>query len=251
MRMLLALVLMLMTSVGVRAEDRILVFAPASMTDVLQDAAAEYSKQGGPSVVFSFAGTQHLARQLDAGAPAHVYITADRDWMDWAIERDLVDRDMLVALAGNRLVIAVRNEVENWVNMKALLTRNRFAMAEPNSVPAGRYARQALEKQGLWAEAKHQAVFTDNVRTTLRRLARGEVSSAIVYATDAEIEPDVRPLFILPASSHDPIVYWMAQTRIGIKLPAVSRFLNFLESSAARRVFSKAGFQPPPSKTAQ
>lgn len=251
MHIILALALIFASTFGVRAADSILVFAPASMTDVLQDVAAEYRAKSAAPIVFSFAGTQHLARQLDAGAPADIYITADQEWMDWAIERDLVVGDSLTTLVGNRMVIAVRNEVENWVDLKALLTRDRFAMAEPDSVPAGRYARQTLEKQGLWEAVKEQAVYTDNVRTTLRRLARGEVTSAIVYATDAEIEPAVRPLFVLPENSHDPITYWAAKTPAGEQKPVVADFLNFLESDAAWQVFSKAGFQPSPSKTVQ
>ena len=226
------------------AGNSILVFAPASMTDVLQDVAEAYQAQSGQSVTYSFAGTQQLARQLDAGAPAELYITADRDWMDWAVARQLVDAGQIFALAGNRLVIAVRNEVENWADITALLTDNRFAMAEPDSVPAGRYARQALQKQGIWQQAQSQAIFGDNVRTTLRRLGRGEVTSAIVYGTDAAIEPRVRTLFVFPPGSHDVITYWAAATANNTD-GKVLHFIDFLKGPQAGAIFAGAGFVPP------
>ncbi len=234
-----------LTVFAAQARDTVLVFAPSSMTDVLNDAAELFERQSGAKVVLSFAGTQQLARQLDAGAPADIYITADRDWMDWAISRDLIVVDRVFPLAGNRLVVAVRNEVENWVDLNALLTENRFAMAEPDTVPAGRYARQALQNRGIWKAAARQAVFGDNVRTTLRRLARGEVSSAIVYGTDAAIEPRVRSLFVFPNEAHDKIIYWAAATGREPRTQALN-FVSFLKNTDAGQVFAKSGFVPPP-----
>ncbi|MEP1209629.1 MAG: molybdate ABC transporter substrate-binding protein [Rhizobiaceae bacterium] len=244
---LLCIVIAHLSLTSAWARDSILVFAPASMTDVLNDAAGEYESQSQTSVVLSFAGTQQLARQLDAGAPADIYITADRDWMDWSISRDLIVADNVFALAGNRLVVAVRNEVENWADLEALLTQNRFAMAEPDTVPAGRYARQALQQKGVWEMARRQAVFGDNVRTTLRRLARGEVTSAIVYGTDAAIEPRVRPFFVFPPKAHDQIIYWAAVTGKNPSAQALG-FVSFLKGADAGRVFAKSGFVPPPSQ---
>ncbi|MEP0941887.1 MAG: molybdate ABC transporter substrate-binding protein [Rhizobiaceae bacterium] len=232
---------------AVQARDAVLVFAPASMTDVLNDLRDLYQQKSGNSIVISFAGTQHLARQLDAGAPADLFITADRDWMDWAAERDLIKQQRIVPLAGNRLVVAVRNEVENWADIDGLFTQDYFAMAEPDSVPAGRYARQALQHRGLWQKAKPRAVFGDNVRTTLRRLARGEVTSAIVYGTDAAIESRVRSLFVFPPDSHDAITYWLAAT--GDAVPEkVTAFIQFLNGPEAGAIFASAGFTPPPQK---
>ncbi len=234
-----------LTGFAAQAKDSVLVFAPASMTDVLNDVVDLFESQHGTKVVLSFAGTQQLARQLDAGAPADIYITADRDWMDWAVSRDLITVDKLFPLAGNRLVVAVRNEVENWADLNALLTENRFAMAEPDSVPAGRYARQALQNRGIWQAAARQAVFGDNVRTTLRRLARGEVSSAIVYGTDAAIEPRVRSFYVFPDEAHDKIIYWAATTG-NDPSPDAMKFVGFLKGSDAGQVFAKSGFVPPP-----
>ena len=229
---------------AVQARDAVLVFAPASMTDVLNDASALYEKQSGGKVTISFAGTQHLARQLDAGAPADLFISADRDWMDWAVERALIKPDRLYPLAGNKLVVAVRQEIENWADLDALFVDDYFAMAEPDSVPAGRYARQALQHRGVWQKAQTRAVFGDNVRTTLRRLARGEVTSAIVYGTDAAIEPLVRSLFVFPAEAHDPITYWLAATGEDIAAPTQA-FIDFLNGPDAGELFAAAGFLPP------
>ena len=243
------LILQLASSIAFAASS-ILVFAPASMTDVLHDAAGLYESQTGNKVVFSFAGTQQLARQLDAGAPADLYITADQDWMNWAIERELIAAENVFELAGNRLVVAVRNEVENWADLDALLTESRFAMAEPEAVPAGRYARQALQKRGIWEQASRQAVFGDNVRTTLRRLARGEVTSAIVYGTDAAIEPRVRPFFVFPPEAHDRIAYQAAVTGNNPSAAALD-FASFLQGADAGGVFAKSGFVPPATTPSQ
>ena len=231
-------------AVAAQANKAVLVFAPASMTDVLNDASALFQKQTGTQVVISFAGTQHLARQLDAGAPADLFISADRDWMDWAVERELISSDRIYPLAGNKLVVAVRQEVENWADLDGLFTQDYFAMAEPDSVPAGRYARQALQHRGIWQKAQTRAVFGDNVRTTLRRLARGEVTSAIVYGTDAAIEPRVRALFVFPTESHDPITYWLAATGTEVSTSARA-FIEFLGGPDAGALFAAAGFLPP------
>ena len=230
-------------AVGAQA-GKVLVFAPASMTDVLNDASNLFRQQTGTEVVISFAGTQHLARQLDAGAPADLFISADRDWMDWAAERELIESDRIYPLASNKLVVAVRKEVENWADLDGLFTKDYFAMAEPDAVPAGRYARQALQHRGIWQQAQSRAVFGDNVRTTLRRLARGEVTSAIVYGTDAAIEPRVRALFVFPPDSHDSITYWLAATGQDVSASTLA-FIDFLNGPDAGALFAAAGFLPP------
>lgn len=245
MRLLLS-ALILSTQVAIsQASDRLLVFAPSSMTDVLQDIGAQFTNQTGQKIAFSFAGTPQLARQLDAGAPADLYITADRDWMDWALQRKLLEDTSIVRLAGNMLVVAVRREVENWADIHALLTKQRFAMAEPDTVPAGRYARQALEHASLWEAASKMAAYGDNVRTTLQRLALGEVSAAIVYATDANLEPLVRTQYVFPEKSHDPIYYWAAMTPSANE-NATRALLDYLKGPSASAIFAKAGFTPVP-----
>ncbi len=226
------------------ARDKVVVFAPSSMQEVLDDVGRVFEAQTKQKVIFSYAGTQQLARQLEAGAPADVFITADRVWMDWLIEQDLIGSGGAFALAGNRLVLAVHKEVENWASPDKLLTEDRFAMAEPEAVPSGRYAKQALEKRGVWEKAKHRAVFGDNVRITVRRLARGEVSAAIVYATDAAIEPEVKTLFVFEQNSHQPIDYWAALTVHG-QTPQARSFYEFLKNPTTEALFARAGFTAP------
>ncbi len=194
------------------AHARVLVFVPASMTDVMHALAEVHEKAGGDEVVLSMASTSQLARQLDAGAPADVFLTADEQWMDWALQRDLVSPDTITTFAGNTLVVAVRREVENWADVDAMLTSERFAMAEEEAVPAGRYAKEVLVTRGLWEQAQHRAVRAENVRTTLRLVARGEVDAAIVYRTDVNVEPETRVAFTFPQSDHAPIRYFASLT---------------------------------------
>lgn len=244
-RLVWFLLLCLMAVPRAHASEPLLVFAPASMTDVLNDLADAYEKHSSQQLVLSFAGTPQLARQLDAGAPAHLFVSADREWMKWVADRDLAAPQDVFALAGNQLVVAVRREVENWADLDGLLSENRFAMAEPEFVPAGRYARQALIQRGIWQAASTQAVYGDNVRTTLRRLARGEVAAAIVYETDSAIEPNVRTLFTFPAGSHEPIVYWA--TPVGEDRSAeTARLIEFLRGGEASAIMAKAGFTTAP-----
>lgn len=249
-RLFLTLLFLLPGLLGADAQagNRLTVFAPSSLSDVLTDIATAYKEETGDEVVLSFAGTPQIARQLDAGAPAGYFITADREWIDWALERKLVAADTVQEIAANTLVVAVRNEVENWADVDGLLTSDRFAMAEPETVPAGRYAQQALQKRGLWAKAQPMAVYGDNVRITIKRLAIGEVGAAIVYGTDVMAEPNVKTIFTFPADSHDPIQYWGAvtafQEQAGKADVAVS-FARFLEGETAGTVFAKAGFLPP------
>ena len=225
------------------ASDRIVVFAPASMSDVLNEIAQKYQAEHGVLPLLSYAGTQQLARQLEAGAPADVFITADRLWMDWAQQKELIDTQTIRPIAGNKLVVAVRREVENWADISGLLEQDRFGMAEPVSVPAGRYAKQALEHLKLWSKVQGNAVFGDNVRVTVRRLALGEVGAALVYGTDVAAEPDVRTLYTFSSEAHEPITYLAA---LAGRQKKGAAFLSFLASPEAGAAFAKFGFAPAP-----
>lgn len=242
MRILLSFLFMALAFPAIAAE-RLLVFAPSSMTEAIGELAATFEVQTGIAVKVSIAGTAQLARQMEAGAPADVFISADDVWMNWLVERDLVQPISRVAIAGNHLVIAVRAETENWVDAKALLTTDRFAMAEPNTVPAGRYAKQALESAGLWQQARHNAVYGENVRVTLARLVRGEVGAALVYASDVNIEPRARAALIFPGDSHAMIVYSAVLSKHA--QADGQKFLDFLNAPKSRSVFLKAGFTEP------
>jgi len=203
----------------------------------------DFGKRSGVELSFSFAGTGQLARQIEAGAPVDVFISADQRWTDWVIEKGLAERGDVKEFAGNRLVVAVNQEVENWADIEGLLTTTRFAMGESESVPAGSYAVQALQKQGIWEKAKTQAVYGENVRVALRRLALGEVSAAIVYTTDVSVESGVRTLHTFPKNSHDAIIYSAATVKGGIE--AAGEFLAYLESDEAKVVLKKFGFSLP------
>lgn len=249
LRALLAALLALLSGGGAQADGRttpkLLIFAAASLTDAVARIADAFEKQTNITVSVSFAGTQQLARQIEAGAPAAIFISADWEWMEWMAGRGLISGEPL-DFAGNRLVVAVRNETENWADIAPLFTESRFAMADPASVPAGRYARQALEASGWWERAQERAVFGENVRVALKRVALGEVAAAIVYATDAMAEPGVRALTTFDENLHAPIRYWAAAT--GDASDEAKLFLDFLAGERAQQILTEAGFQPPPAK---
>jgi len=224
----------------VSAADRLIVFCASSLTDVMSEIGRDFQKQSGVEITFSFAGTGQLARQIEAGAPADILVSADQRWTDWMLEKGLVARGKVKEFAGNRLVVAVKQEVENWADIEGLLTSSRFAMGEPESVPAGDYAVQALQKQGIWEKAKAQAVYGENVRVALRRLAFGEVSSAVVYATDVTAELGLRTLYTFPENSHDAIIYSAAPAK-GSNA-AAGDFVAYLASDEAKMVLKKFGF---------
>ena len=225
------------------AAEKLIVFTPSSLINVMEEIANAFEKDQGQKVVLSIGGTSQLARQLKAGAPADVFISADQRWMDWVNENKLIDENSQAVFAGNRLVVAVRVETENWADIEALLTQFPFAMGEPDSVPVGQYGREALIFKGWWGRAKSHAVYGENVRVTLRRVALGEVGAAIVYATDAIVEPSVRVLMTFPSESHSSISYWIARTSMA--KTGAAEFLEFLKSSTAGAIFARAGFLPP------
>ncbi len=225
------------------AADKLLVFAASSLTDVLTDLGRTYERSGNTRITFSFAGSGALARQIEAGAPADVYVSADRRWMDWVVGKGRVAEGSPIAFASNELVIAVRNETENWVFPEGLVTTSRFAMGEPESVPAGRYARQALEAGGLWEKARIHAVFGENVRISLRRLTMGEVGAALVYKTDVVADPDARAIHTFAKDSHEPIIYLAAAVQ-GARADATD-FVQWLRSAEAKTVLERHGFTKP------
>ena len=237
--------LSLLFAVSGHTADRLLVFAPASLTGTIDKIAEAFTAETGRSVAVSVAGTPQLARQLESGAPADIFISADESWMNWVRERKLLSKSTSITkIAGNNLVVAVRRETENWVDIEKLLTTSRFAMAEPDSVPAGRYAKEALISRGWWEAAKDNAAYGENVRVTLRRLALGEVEAAIVYASDLQTEPDVRAGLTFAGNEHSPIVTYAALTVNAAE--GANEFLTFLTGEKALTVLRTAGFVAPP-----
>ena len=225
------------------------VFAAASLTESVGELAAAYEQQTGITVRTSFASSGTLARQIDAGAPADLFISADPVWMDFLAQHDrlvagtrhdlVTNRLVLIAPAGSALALTLGPHAP----VVAALQGQRLALADPVSVPAGRYAQAAFTAFGIWQELESHLLRGEDVRVALMWVARGEAPLGVVYATDARAEPRVRIVDTFPATSHPPIVYPMAVV-IGAS-PAASGFAAFLDSPTARATFLRAGFAMP------
>ena len=224
------------------------VYAAASLANALDELGAAYQSAGGRRVVFSYASSAVLARQIEAGAHADLYISADVEWMSYLQSRHLIADASRRDLLGNTLVLIapadspLRLAIAPHFSLVLALAGGRLAMGDPDSVPAGRYARTALERLGVWPTLSGHLALTDNVRSALVFVARGEAPLGIVYQTDARSEPRVRIVDIFPASLHAPIVYPVALTA-GAQADA-RPLLDFLCGAAAARVFRKHGFVP-------
>jgi molybdate transport system substrate-binding protein len=226
-------------SAGALAAEEVTVFAAASMKDVVEEAAREFkSAGGGIDVKASFAASSVLAKQIEAGAPAAIFISADNDWMDYLEERKLIAVASRRVIAGNALVIA-SSAAEKPKGLD-LLQAGRFAMGDPSNVPAGKYGKAALEKLGLWGQVEKNAVFAENVRVALQYVNRGEVSAAIVYASDLAAAPDLAEAYRFPASSHKPIVYPAAL--VGKGTAGAKAFLDFLSGEKGQAIMKAKGF---------
>lgn len=230
--------------------EPLVVFGAASLTDVLQQVGALYTKQSNVPVKFSFAASSALAKQIESGAPVDVFLSADQDWMNYLQEHKLIDAATRTDLLGNRLaLIAPRDskvslKLERGAKLLAALGRDgRLATGDPDSVPVGKYAKAALTNLEMWSTLDPRLVRADNVRVALMYVARGEAPLGIVYATDAAIEPQVRIVDLFPESSHAPITYPVAATTRA-SADTVS-FLAFLRSDAARAIFTRSGFIQP------
>lgn len=225
----------------------ILVFAAASLRGTVNEALAAYTAQTGRRAVASYAASSALARQIEQGAPADIFASADLDWMDWLSARDLVRPDTQQRFLGNRLVLiaprdsAVALTIAPGFPIAAAIGAGRIALGEPNAVPAGRYARAAFETLGVWEAIRDRVAGAENVSAALALVARGEAALGVVYATDAAAEPRVRTVGIFPDSSHPRIVYPFAVTRTSSH-PHAGDLMIWLASPAARDIFARAGF---------
>jgi molybdate transport system substrate-binding protein len=231
-----------------RAEQpELLVFAASSLTNALEEIGPLYTKETGQPVKFSFAASSALARQLEAGARADAFLSADLEWMDYAANRGRIDRTTRHDLLGNRLVLIAPASSDAQLTiapgfaLASALGSGRLATGDPDYVPVGRYARSALTTLGVWNDVADRLVRADNVRTALAYVARGEAPLGIVYETDARVEPGVRVVGVFPEESHLPITYPVAVTT-GARAGA-ARFVTYLSSDAASAVFVKLGFK--------
>ena len=225
------------------AQERITVFAAASLKEVMDRASAAFKAESGTEVVVSLASSSVLARQIDAGAPADIFISADQEWMDWVAERNLIRNDSRRLVAGNDLVMVSAQAASAGAKPDAILSEGRFAMGDPSHVPAGIYAKAALTSLGLWEKVKDHAVFGENVRVALELAQRGEVNAAIVYGSDQLAAKELPRVYTFPAGSHPPIVYPAAATAKA--KPAADAFLDFLSGEEGQKIFRDRGFAPP------
>lgn len=229
------------------AQKSVTVFAAASLTDTLQAVADAYKAKNGKRIVLSFGASSSLARQIEQGAPADIFFSADTDWMDYLQKQNLIDVASRKALLGNDLVLigtpqAPRIEIGPQFPLAQALGNGKLALADPASVPAGKYAKAALTSLGVWDAVVGQVVPAQDVRAALEYVARGETPYGIVYATDARIAPNVKVVGTFPQNSHPPIVYPVALTRTASG--DARDFLAFLAGPEARAIFAKAGFRP-------
>lgn len=232
--------------------QEILVFAAASLTNVLDEIGTAYTQQTRQPVKFSYAASSALARQLEAGARADVFFSADLEWMDYVQARNLIDRTTRRNVLGNRLALVapadskIELEIAPGFALAPALGTGRLATGDPESVPVGKYARSALTSLGVWNEVADRLVRAENVRSALAFIARGETPLGIVYETDAKIDKRVRIVDLFPADSHPPIVYPVAITAQAST--HARRFVDFLQSAPAQETFKKYGFQDPPKR---
>lgn len=224
----------------------ITVFAAASLRNALDEAAAAYAAGGKAKPVVSYAASSALARQIENGAPADLFVSADLGWMDYLDRKGLLAPGMRRNLLGNRLVLIaparrpVTLQPAPGFPIAEALKGGRLALADPNSVPAGKYARAALEKLGVWNQVARHVAAAENVRAALALVARGEAPLGIVYQTDAAAEAGVEVAGVFPDDSHPPIIYPIAATKSA--RPAAAPLLEFLEGPQARRIFERHGF---------
>jgi molybdate transport system substrate-binding protein len=223
------------------------VFAAASMQNALDDINATFTKSTTINVAATYAGSSTLVQQIEKGASADVFVSADMDWMDYGIERKVIKEDTCIYLLGNRLVLIAQKDskvgnvtIGHGFNLAQLAGDGRIATGDVQAVPVGIYAKEALEKLGLWDAVAAKLTMTESVRAALDLVARGEAALGIVYATDAKVEPRIKIIGSFPASSHRAIVYPVAETLTA--KPETDIYLSYLHSAAARAVFDKYGF---------
>lgn len=217
------------------------------MKNALEAAGRAWTEATGDVAVFSFAGSSALARQIQFGAPADVYISANPGWMDVLEREALIDPASRIDLVGNRLVLiahgaaAPPSPIAPGFDLAGSLGDGKLAMALTEAVPAGAYGKAALTALGVWPDVAGQVVQLDNVRSALALVATGEALMGVVYQTDANASDAVTAVGVFPPDSHPPIVYPAATIRESAK-PAKARFLKFLTGDAARRAFEREGF---------
>lgn len=228
------------------AAEKVTVFAAASLKNALDGANAAWASEGGEAIA-SYAASSALAKQIESGAPADIFISADLDWMDYVAKKDLIKADTRSNLLGNRIVLVAAKdqakpvEIAMGFNLAALLGDGKLAMGEVKSVPAGKYGKAALESLGVWPSVETKVAGAESVRAALALVSRGEAPYGIVYQTDVTADPGVAVVGTFPAGSHPPIIYPVAVLAES-KNPAAAAYLAFLKSEKAAHFFTDQGF---------
>jgi molybdate transport system substrate-binding protein len=235
-------------SLAAHAQGRdLLVFGAASLKNALDDANAQFQRDTGHKVVVSYGASSALARQIEGGAPADIFISADLDWMDYVAERKLIKADTRINLLGNKLVLIgaadsnITLSIGTNFPLAQTLGNGRLAMADPAAVPAGKYGKAALEALGVWSSVASKIAPAQDVRAALLFVSRGEAPLGIVYQTDAAADKGVKIVAAFPESTHPPIIYPLAVTATSTN-PEVGAYIQFLKSPAAKPAFEKQGF---------
>ncbi|ALN75570.1 molybdate ABC transporter substrate-binding protein [Aureimonas sp. AU20] len=230
------------------AQDKApVVFAAASLKNALDEINTAWTAETGKSVTISYAASSALAKQIESGAPADLFVSADLDWMNYLEGKKLIKTDTRETLLGNDIVLiapkdaATTTEIREGFPLKDLLAGGKLAMGSVASVPAGKYGKAALEKLGVWDSVKGNVAEAENVRAALVLVARGEAPLGIVYKTDAASDPSVKIVGTFPQDSHPPILYPVAQTADATHADAAT-FQTYLRSAKAKAAFEKQGF---------
>jgi molybdate transport system substrate-binding protein len=247
-RIVVAAITLAALSLPAPAQEKTLtVFAAASMKNALDDINAAFTHAKGVKVVASYAASSALIKQIEQGAPADVFASADLDWMDYGAQKKVIKDDTRVSLLGNKIVlVAPKNSkigtvtIGSGFDLASLAGDGRVATGDVAAVPVGKYAKAALEKLGSWDKAAPKFAMTESVRAALALVARGEAVLGIVYETDAKVEPSVKIVGSFPANSHPPIVYPVAATASA--KPETADYLAFLRSTVSKQIFERYGF---------
>jgi len=235
------------STVAAAQGQKLIVFAAASLKDALDEANAAYHHEKGPETATSYAASSTLAKQIEAAAPADIFISADLDWMDYLAKRNLIKPQTRANLLGNRLVLIApvtstgKLDIAPNFPLARALGNGRLAIADPSGVPAGRYAKAALESLGVWASVANKLAPAENVRATLALVSRDEAPLGIVYQTDANSDKGVQIVGTFPDNTHPPIIYPIAVVAASTN-PGAPGYVAFLKSPTARPIFEKQGF---------
>jgi molybdate transport system substrate-binding protein len=235
------------SSLPVAAAEKVTVFAAASLKNALDEAAAAWKAETGKETTISYAASSALAKQIEEGAPADVFFSADLDWMKYLTDRKLVTEGSEARLLGNEIVLIApadskaETAIAKDFPLATLLGDGKLAMGDIKAVPAGKYGKAALESLGVWASVEGKVAQAENVRAALKLVATGEAPLGIVYKTDARAEPKVKVVTTFSADSHPPIIYPVAVTA-GSKTPDAAELVKFLQTAKTQHIFKAQGF---------